>query len=71
MLDRRLPALGTGHDGDFVRHTAAKGDRPVGHVPTTAVAEVAGGPPVCDGEVLDSRRSRDMARAGAGRSAGP
>ncbi|MFE0648445.1 hypothetical protein ACFVZH_07640 [Streptomyces sp. NPDC059534] len=66
LLDRRLLALGTDHDARFVQHLTDKGDKPVGYVPTTAVTPVKGGLPACDGTVLNSRGSLDIARAGGG-----
>ncbi|MFE5796860.1 hypothetical protein ACFQ8C_30385 [Streptomyces sp. NPDC056503] len=66
LLDSRLLALGTDHDGNFVRHSTDKGDKPVGYVPTTAVAEVTGDLPACDGSVLNAKGSLDIAKAGGG-----
>ncbi|MEV4939822.1 hypothetical protein [Streptomyces zaomyceticus] len=66
LLDSRTLALGTGHDGNFVKHLTDKGDKPVGYLPTTAVAKVTGDLPECDGKVLNAKGSLDIARAGGG-----
>lgn len=66
LLDSRTLALGTGHDGTFVGHLTDKGDKPVGYVPTTTVAKVTGDLPECDGKVLNSKGSLDIAKMGGG-----
>ncbi|MFD9050172.1 hypothetical protein [Streptomyces zaomyceticus] len=66
LLDSRTLALGTEHDGNFVKHLTDKGDKPVGYVPTTTVAKVTGDLPECDGKVLNSKGSLDIAKMGGG-----
>ncbi|MGW6414522.1 hypothetical protein [Streptomyces sp. NPDC055055] len=63
LLDRRLLAMGTDHDATFVDHFTDKGDKPVGYVPTTVVTGAQGGLPACDGSVLNSKGSLDIAKA--------
>ncbi|MFH9725955.1 hypothetical protein ACH4M4_23780 [Streptomyces sp. NPDC017254] len=66
LLDSRTLAMGTDHDGSFVRHLTDKGDKPVGYIPVKSAAKVTGDLPEYDGKVLNSKGSLDIAKAGGG-----